>query len=185
MNIIHTIDKKANGKNMLILLCTSAVLATCIMTMFFGRIELKPEAAMDSLNFYSADVFFHNLDIQGAQGRSGYLQLHAIDYLFITQFYLLFALLIAHLLRKVKAPENIAFLCLIPMVAAVMDLLENIFIDISILIYPQKILAMGTASGYFTLLKMSLLYISFALIFVLLLIRLVKKFGMRGCSVKH
>lgn len=159
---------------MLVLLCTAAMLATCIMTLFFGRIELNPGASMDSLNFYSADVFYQNLEIQGTQGRAGYLQLHAIDYLFITQFYLLFSLLIANLLRKVNASKKIAFLCLVPLFAALMDLLENIFIDISILLYPQKIGFMGSAAGFFTLLKISSLYISFTLILVLLLIRALK-----------
>lgn len=178
MRLITSIERKATWIRVIALFCTSAILGTCIATMFFNRIRLNPEATMDSLNFYTSDIFFKNLDIQGEEGRKAYLLLHLIDYLFITQFYALFVYVICMLSRKINSATTISFLCMIPFLSAGADLLENILIDVSILLYPRKIPLLGTLSGIFTSIKMYSIYVIFILILILvslLLIKTVKK----------
>ena len=174
MKLINHINKKASWKHVLLFLITSAILGTLIITMFFGRIDLKPEASMDSLNFYNSDVFFGNLDYQGETGRHAYLQLHLIDYLFITQFYLLFVFILSFLLRRIGSKDKTFYLCLIPIAAALFDLLENISIDFSILQYPLKHIFIGNIAGVFTFLKMALIYVTFVVIVFLLFALLIK-----------
>ena len=184
MKLIHFINNKASWKLVLILFLTSAILGTCIITMFFGLIELNSEATMDSLTFYSAKIFYKNLDIQGESGRRNYLLLHILDYLFITQFYFLFANLLALLARKISQSGKLNALCLLPFLAAIMDLLENISVDISILIYPDKFAIFGNLSGFFTLIKMCSIYAIFIILIVFLIIMLIKriKTGNDKCS---
>lgn len=173
MHLITCINKHATWKKIIFLFCTSTVLGTLIITMFFNQIKLEPNAAMDSLTFYTSDTFFRNLDIQGETGRHAYLQLHLIDYIFISQFYLLFVFLINFIIRKINS-KKIAFFCLIPFLSAGMDLLENIFIDISIVLYPQKIIWFGKLSGIFTLIKMYSIYVTLLLIVILLFLFVIK-----------
>lgn len=174
MNLIKYINKKASWKGVIVLFCTSAVLGTLIITMCFNKITLDPDAAMDSLSFYTSDTFFKNLDAQGDAGRRGYLQLHLIDYLFITQFYLLLTFLLNLLLHKITNLKHLDLLCLIPLLSACMDLLENISIDISILLYPVKVIWLGSLAGIFTLIKISTIYITFILIVILSVLFLIK-----------
>ncbi|MBN2737251.1 MAG: hypothetical protein JXR70_09745 [Spirochaetales bacterium] len=185
MKIIPFLDKKLNWKSTLLLFLTSAFLAAAILTQFFGLLKLEPKATMDPLFYYSSDTFFNNIDAQGETGRQAYLYLHLLDYLFITRFYLFFALVIRLFLKKLNAPEKLGFLCLLPFVSAIMDILENLSIDISILIFPQKIVLLGAASGIFSCLKMLFLYVWFIIVVVLLvlvIIQAVKKFIPKASS---
>jgi len=88
-------------------------------------------------------------------GRQAYLILHLIDYMFITQFYTLLAFALALLVRRIK---KIKMVLAIPLIAGVFNILENLSIDASILMYPVKVQLIGTLSGYFTLLKFIMLY---------------------------
>lgn len=175
MDLILKLNSKATWTRVVILFFTSAVLGTLIITMFFGRIELNPDATMDPLTFYTSETFFNNLDRQGETGRRSYLLLHLFDYIFITQFYLMFSYLIGVLMSAVTVSRTLSYLSLIPLFAATMDLLENLFIDISILLYPTKITALGSASGVFTFLKVSSLYVTFTVIICFLVFMLLRR----------
>ena len=177
MNLITYIDNKASWKGVIVLFCTSAILGTLIITMCFNIITLEPDATMDSLSFYTSDTFFQNLDVQGDMGRRGYLQLHLIDYIFITQFYLLLTFLLNLLIRKIEILKNLAFFCLIPLLSAFMDIFENLSIDISIHLYPTKVIWIGKLAGIFTLIKISSIYITFILIVILSVLFLIKVLG--------
>lgn len=176
--MIQHITRKATWKRVFVLFCTSTILGLCIVTMFFGQIKLNADATMDSLTFYTNTTFFQNIELQGEEGRRAYLYLHLIDYLFITQFYSLLAFLTSILLKESAKFKRITFICLIPFLSAIMDLFENIFIDISILLYPNKIILLGQFSGFFTLIKMISIYISFAIIvslFIVIAFKILKK----------
>jgi len=174
MKILYFIREKVSWKCVLFLLLTSAVLSTFIMTMFFGQLHLNPDAVMDSLSYYNSDMFFSNLATQGHSGRISYLYLHVIDYLFITQFYTFFVFLIYMLSRRfINSRKNIEYLCMVPLIPALMDLLENISIDTSIFLYPEKIPVLGTISGIFTFVKMYSIYVVFIILMVLLCMQVV------------
>ncbi len=174
MKIIEYIDKKATWKRVIISLVSSVVLGTCIATMFFGFLKLKPEATMDSLNFYNSDTFFYNLEIQGKEGRQAYFLLHLFDYIFITQFYFFFVYLIYLIIHKLRQKIWTKYLCLIPVVSAIMDFFENICIDLSIFLFPNKIIFIGNLSGIFTLTKMISINVTLLVVFVLSCILITK-----------
>ncbi len=181
MKIVSCIQKKASWKIVILLLFTSFILGTFIMTMFFGKLNLDTDAVMDSLNYYDSDIFFSNLEKQGNEGRISYLYLHVIDYLFISQFYTFFVFLIYMLSRKfLNSHKKIVYLCLSPFFSAAMDLLENVSIDMSLLLYPKKILMLGRISGIFTFLKMYSIYVVFFILIVLLLLHGLTAFRSRS-----
>jgi hypothetical protein len=174
MKMLTRLEKFTTKNYILTLFCTSTVLAVLLITALFGQLELKPDATMDSLFFYSADTFYFNLTWQSQPGRDSYLLLHLIDYIFITQFYLVLAGFSLRIFRKTGIKKKYEILALIPFLAASMDYLENICIDLAILFFPKRISILGTLSGYFTLLKMlSLLVV--VLIFSFIMISYIRK----------
>jgi len=172
--ILRGIERTASWKKVLLFLIGTAVFAMCIMTQFFGLIEVNAEATMDSETYYTAETFYQNLEIQGPEGRRGYIMIHLLDYCFMVFFTLLFIYTIYLLVRKIGKSESLGYLALIPLVTGVSDLLENLCADISIGVYPDRIPILGRLAGYFTAVKMYVLYLVFALIFVLAVIALFK-----------
>ena len=162
--------KKMNWKWLCFFLVGTAIFATLVISRFFGTIELVPEATIDSQMSYTSDVFYNYLEVQGAGGRVGYLRLHLIDYLFITQFYTCLAISIALLLKRINVKKQIYYISLVPLAGGILDILENVSVDISILIYPNKILFPGCLLPYFTFLKFIIIYVTFILISLLLLL---------------
>lgn len=172
--ILHGIERTASWKKVILFLIGTAVFAICIMTQFFGLIEVNAEATMDSETYYTADAFYQNLETQGPAGRHGYIMLHLLDYGFMVFFTLLFIYTIYLLVRKVTKSDSLRYLALIPLVTGVSDLLENLCVDISIGVYPDRISVLGSMAGYFTAVKMYSLYIVFALLLVLAVMVLVR-----------
>lgn len=173
--ILRGLEKTASWKKVIVFLIGTAVFATGIMTQFFGLIELNTDAVMDSEIYYTSDVFYQNLELQGAAGRQGYILLHLLDYCFMVFLALLLIYTIYQLLCKVTKSESLKVLALIPLVSGVSDLLENLCIDISIGVYPDRIPVPGSLAGYFTAVKMYTLYIVFTLIVVLAVMALIKR----------
>lgn len=170
-------DKLLNGFNkkwLLLFLIGTSILATLVISQVFGIIELIPEATVDSEMFYSSETLYQFLSEQGVRGRSGYLSLHLVDYLFITQFYMLLTIIITLLVNKLALSVKYRRFAMIPFVAGLFDLLENISVDISILNYPQKLTSLNSILPYFSMLKFALIYISFILICVLSIWNLVR-----------
>lgn len=174
MEILNYIAKKVSGKIVLILFLTSAFLGTLLVTSVFGKLILDPSLTMDPLHYYNSETFFKNLEILGNEGRSSYLILHLIDYLFITQFYLFFVCSLNVLLRKASSNKGINLLCLLPILSGFSDFMENLLIDISILLYPKTIVILGDIAGVFTFMKFSSLYLVFIFLFISLFVLLFK-----------
>ncbi len=174
MNLLQQLHKIAHWKLVLILCLTTALLASCLVTMCFGRLNVNPEASLDAMTFYTAETFYQSIEIQGDEGRAAYLRLHLIDYLFITQFYPLFVLIMYMLLHKLSTNRGLALLALLPLFSALMDLLENISIDVSIFLYPARIAVLGQVAGIFTFLKMHSIYLFFGLTVLLAVLLPVK-----------
>jgi len=172
--LLRGLEKTASWRKVLLFLVGTAVFATCIMTQFFGLIEVNAKATMDSETYYTADTFYQNLEVQGPAGRRGYIMIHLLDYCFMVFFTLLFIYTIYLLVRKAGKSESLGYLALIPLVTGVSDLLENLCADISIGVYPDRIPILGSLAGYFTAVKMYVLYLVFALILVLAVMALVR-----------
>lgn len=61
---------------------------------------------------------------------------------------------------------------ILPFLAMAFDFLENTLVTVVMVAFPSKLLWLGTLAGFVTSLKWSLLYASFALIFLFLFIKL-------------
>ncbi len=167
INKLHQTAKKLTFKTLIIFLISTSLLALLIITAFFGAAKIVSEASMDSDMGYTSEEFYNNLEIQDESGRKGYLLIHLADYIFITQFYVLLMISIFMLMRNTKISDKWFYLGLMPLVSGVFDLLENITIDISILIYPERILFLGRIAPVFTNIKFIVLYACFIIIVLL------------------
>lgn len=169
MQSIDVWIQKIDKKWLIAFLVGSVIFGTLVITRVFGLIELIPEATVDSEMMYSKDMIYQYLEMQGADGRIGYLHLHLIDYLFITQFYMLLVILLALLMKKLSFGMKSLRLVLLPLAAGVFDLLENIVMDIMISNFPKKLLILHSIAPYFTLMKFIIIYVSFISICILFL----------------
>jgi len=95
-----------------------------------------------------------------------YFSLHLIDYLFILFFYPTLGLLMFNVSNK-----RIKIL-LIPLLAMVFDIIENIFIDFSLYHGLSKIVM--SLTGFITLLKFSCIFISIILIIYYIIKKILK-----------
>lgn len=179
-NLVSLIDKKASWKKTGILFLLVIMLAAAIITQFFGVITLNPNAAMDSLTFYSSNTFYENVAVQGPAGRQGYLYLHVIDYFFMVFLGLFLISLLYMLVKKVTHSAKLRSLALLPLLSFACDFCENLCIDISLIVYPNKIPVLGSLSGYCTAGKMYTLYIVFSLILILFLLVFIKALKQRN-----
>ena len=57
------LHKIAHWKLVLILCITTTILASCLFTMCFGRLNLNPDATMDSMSYYTAETFYQSIEI--------------------------------------------------------------------------------------------------------------------------
>lgn len=172
--LLSSIEKNASWKKVIILFFVIIFFAICIITMFFGLIKLNPDAIMDGVDYYNSNTFFQYLEQQGSEGRQSYLILHLFDYLYIILSTLFLIFTIYLLLQKVTHSKDIKYLSLVPIASAIFDILENLCIDISILFFPKKITILANLSGYFTVIKMMVLYISFTIVLVSIMIVIIK-----------
>ena len=95
-----------------------------------------------------------------------YFSLHLIDYLFILFFYPTLGLLMFNVSNK-----RIKIL-LIPLLAMVFDIIENIFVDFSLYHGLSKIVM--SLTGFITLLKFSCIFISIILIIYYIIKKILK-----------
>jgi hypothetical protein len=119
---------------------------------------------MDAADYYTADMFYENLENLGESGRRTYLFLHLVDYFYIAFSYPFFAVMIYLVSRNMKNYKRYRWFLLLPLGAGVFDLLENIGIDLAVLFWPAKLPVVPFLSGYFTTFKMAILYCVFSLI---------------------
>lgn len=174
MTIRERIYQKTSWRRIGFFFLTSVLTGTAVITQLFGLLQVDSLYALDPLAYYSSDIFYRFLELQGDGGRSSYLWLHLLDYLFIGQFYIFFVYLIQMLLPDKILEDRASLISLLPLFSASMDLLENLSIDISLLLYPGKWELLGHLSGYFTAAKFYSLYLVFLLTAVLGILALIR-----------
>lgn len=173
--LIKTIKQTASIGKILWLIFMTIALGQLIMTKVFGVLAVDYNWVVDLKWFYAPNFLFDAIQKQGEIGRQSYLFMHFLDYLFITQISLCLSFLTIFLLGKIfKKTKKLDFLCLIPFLYAPMDILENLCVDISIGIFPKKILFLGQIAPYFTLFKSIFLNISQSVVVILLLMLIIK-----------
>jgi hypothetical protein len=149
-----------NKKRFVIPLAVIAALTYLLLgTNFFGLIsDFNRGSMLDMQYFYTGNDFIAILNSLSLAEESAYLYMHIIDYIFIFTFYPTLTFLFDYVN---KHHSNIV---LLPILAMIFDLLENIIIDIKLLASIPSFF--GSLAGIFTVLKFSILIISGILIVV-------------------
>lgn len=110
----------------------------------------------DTAFFYRFDYLHKLFSHYGNAGKMMYLQLQTIDMIYP----LVYSTLLASLLYLVIRKGRWAFFIFLPPMAALFDYAENISLRINLLMFPSMNHFLANASGIFTCLKWSLVYLS-------------------------
>ena len=160
MNRLFTWISLKNNKRVVIPLAIIALVSYILMgTDIFGLIDNFNRHLMLDMQFvYSGNDFYNTLNSLDSLEVTAYLYIHLVDYFFIFSFYPMLTFLFDYIN---KHQSNIV---LLPILAMIFDLLENIVIDINLLASLPKFF--GSLVGIFTILKFSILIISGMLIVI-------------------
>ncbi len=161
MNFIHRYNTKRIFR---ILLVISAFCYILMGTKVFGLLsDFNSEYMLDLLLYYSGDKFVSALESISAAQIGYYRILHSIDYLFIVTFYPLLVLILD---RFIEGKNKFKYLMLLPVLAMLCDLFENLIIDFHLSIGVGSFLS--TMSGILTTLKFTSIFITIiiAIVFI-------------------
>lgn len=170
--VIHWIYTH-NTKRYIIITITFALLGIILtFSQFFGTISLADDKALDMLFYYNKTTFYEILHQLTASERIAYKFIHIGDYLFIVGAY---PLLSIGLSKMISIEKKERLFIVIPILAGLFDLFENIAMDIHLYFFPREIVFLGEISGIFSASKYTLLYLSVGLIILIPLFKFFKK----------
>ena len=123
------------------------VLYLLMVTRAFGMLPIAMEHIIDLKVFSSSVLIRQDIENQISTGRDAYLVFHLIDYLFIMFFYPLLRQFAKRIGNGGVVLPNLA------LVAGLMDLVENFWIDAMLLLYPLQLSWMSPVVRMATSLK--------------------------------
>ena len=122
----------------------------------------------DTLFYYGFETLQTLFSHYGEAGKKVYFQLQAIDMIYP----LVYSTLLAALLYLQFNRSRLTWVIIIPHIAALFDYAENLSLRINLIRFPSMHPALADASGIFTCLKWSLVYLSILLLLIGLFNRL-------------
>ncbi|XMB71660.1 hypothetical protein RJI07_06000 [Mycoplasmatota bacterium WC30] len=143
-----------------------------IFTQYFGAITLADDKALDMLFNYDKTTFYAILHLLDDSDRLAYKLIHISDYVFIIGVYPLISMSLSRFIEKTK---KLRVLIVLPLIAGLFDILENIMMDSHLYAYPNEIMFMGSLSGIFTTIKFLCLYASVVLLLFFGLFKLIRR----------
>ncbi|MBD3406746.1 MAG: hypothetical protein GF411_11585 [Candidatus Lokiarchaeota archaeon] len=181
-NPFTTIDKWSTWRNLVLMIVISAV--SVIMMGFLTQTlvyDVYGEASMPDTQFtYTYDEILEAFNILGAQGLQIWSQVHLLDTIFPIgySFALVFGLGLG-LRATYPEKETLRVLTLFPLIAALFDYLENALIASQIGVYPNLSIEVIAISSVVTSIKWILLYSTFAVVFILMIIWIIQKIAIQ------
>lgn len=181
------LEKNISGKKVLILfILTNAVYAFMLMvtipkTMGFSNgmklLDMLPTG-------YNQDYINELFATLGENGREIYLTNQIpVDMVYPLLFGLTYSLLLAYFLKKInKLKSPFTYLCLLPIIAAIADYLENIGIITMLNNYPDLSQTSMNATNYFSIVKSMTTTAFFVSLIITLLILGIKTIKERKTS---
>ena len=170
MNFVYKYNTKQYFLSPILLMLVGIVL---IFTQYFGAVTLADELALDMVYHYDKTTFFNILHLLSESDILAYKLIHLADYIFILGFYPLISMGLSKLISKTN---KISILVLLPFVAGIFDILENISMDIHLYAYPFEISFLGSIAGIFTAIKFTCLYSSFIFLLIMGVYNIIKYF---------
>lgn len=170
--IRRSVQKHATGRAILVLLIATIAISLLlnVSNVSFGVRALTAQSdglmILDSRFSYTPDQVYALLEALGAAGRQSYLTMHLVaDIIFPVVYSLLFAFTTAWLLHRLVAPDHpLQYLILLPFVAGLADLAENVSIMAIGLAYPARLDGVARFASLMTTIKYGLLPIGILVI---------------------
>lgn len=172
MKVINFIYKHNTKKYIIITSLLALIGMVLIFTQYFGLVTLSDDKALDMLFTYNSSKFYNILHILTESDRLAYKLIHLADYIFIVGIYPLISLALSKVINMNKKKK---VLIMVPLIAGLFDMLENIMMDIHLYFYSNEFLFLGNLSGVFTTIKFLSLYLSVIILVIFSVIKLVKK----------
>lgn len=186
--LLAFIQHNASGPTILVLLAVTLLLQFLMngTELPFSRPTIEAHSGgvpiLDMRLSYTPDDAYALFSALGSAGRQAYRALHLLpDVLFPIGYAFTFAFASAwFLLRLFPLDHRLQWLCMLPLVAGLADLLENVLLVAASLAYPGRIDGLVRAAQLMTRIKFGLLPIG-----VLFLIGLVALWFLRGRPASH
>jgi hypothetical protein len=175
MKIINHLESVHYKNHIIYHLILSVLFGIVFTTMAFGTVHIHPSKLMGWTFYYNVDDFYMSLANLGQEGRISYLFFHLFDYLFIMHFYPLLIFFCVALFKRLQVNTVVKSLSLLPVFPWLLDFLENLFVDISLLNYPVRIQVLGELSGVFSCAKWIFLWSVCILLGVLVILSFSRK----------
>ena len=174
-SILNHIDRLSTPRNLALAVIVSAVSISLMVYMTQTMVyDIYGEAAMPDLMLgYTYNDIMTVFDSLGSDGLNAWLLAHTLDAIFPIGYTLALVFGMSMLMRN-TFPDRERIIVLIPIIAAIADYIENILIASQAISYPivsEQIIAI---SSIVTVLKWLLLYVTFAIVFILLLVFIIK-----------
>lgn len=150
---------------------------------FIGEAKLKEISGgtgiIDMHLFYNMDTAYGMLDNMKTEGRQFYIHLLFLDSVFCIFFMLAHSTLITFMLEKLNVSNRWFKLNTLPVFRGIFDILENCFILIMILNYPQRYSIIATIATTFTTIKFLIYIIALAVLLITTILLIHKKIKMK------
>ena len=157
-----------NGKKFLLWFSIIALIGiTLIYSRYFGLLSISNDKILDMMFFYDHSTFYEVLHSLTASEILAYKLIHIADYVFAIGFY---PILIIFLTKTIDINNKYRLMILLPLLAGLFDVLENLTMDIHLYLNIFDVTILGHLSGIFTILKFGLLFMSI-MIFLIILIK--------------
>jgi len=121
----------------------------------------------DVMAFYDAAIAYVMLGEYGETGRSNYLLFQFFDFIFIPCYVLGLASLLIRIFQVNEIQNKFTFwICLMPLILGVSDLLENLSLVVVVLEYPRELPVLAGLAGYLTALKHVFTFVVFGAVVI-------------------
>ena len=132
---------------------------------------------LDMRMSYTPEEVFQLFSALGIAGRQAYRTLHLVpDMLFPISYALLFAFISAwFLVRLLPLEHPLQWLILIPLISGLADILENLSLVVSGLVYPNRIDWLAQVASLLTKIKFGLMPIGLVFLIIIVVMWFVRK----------
>lgn len=163
---------KHNWKKFLLWFSIIALIGiTLIYSRYFGFLSISNDIILDMMFFYDHSTFYEVLNSLTDAEILAYKLIHIADYVFAIGFY---PILIIFLTKTIDINNKYRLLILLPLLAGLFDVLENLTMDIHLYLNISDVTILGCLSGIFTILKFGLLIMSIMIFLIILIKRRIK-----------
>ncbi|MCK5239170.1 MAG: hypothetical protein KAR33_06460 [Candidatus Thorarchaeota archaeon] len=177
--VLKALDRISTGRNLILSIIASAIvvitMAMLTQTLVY---DVYGDALMPDTNFgYTFTEIQTAFDTLGQEGLQVWLQVHLLDLIFpLTYAFAMLFGIILELRAAFPEMQKLKLLVILPLGGAISDYIENALIATQAISYPNLSASVIALASAVTITKWILLYIGFAVIFLLIPLIFYRKF---------